>query len=315
MEELFEKYQRLMEFAPEQEVDEYSTKQLKKRIYGWHNAEREYLINLEYFINGKGYSSIINGIYKEPELKKLKIRFLKPDLKGKWAFTKPPKELMEKGGKGVYRCFAYDPMRLNGWSGTNKVNNEIVMVRGYLTNFFVPMSIKSKSRYHHAEEIPRMYEPQLKKISSLWEDMRAGILPFGIRLCLYTPIERFSIIIDPLTDKLLPHPLCKAPYHSRVKHTAIEYMIFDTVLANINMPKLSKKIFEFVFECGETTAPDVAHVFNIQTKIAENNLQSLRNRELVRKKREYHYIDMDDIRRQAENKNKWKGNINTHAHA
>ncbi len=309
MEELFEKYLRLMEFAPEEEVDEYSTKQLRKRIYRWYNTKREYLINLEYFINGKGYSSILDGFYKEPELTKLKIRFLKPDLKGKWAFTTPPKELMEKEGKGVYGCFEYDPARLNGWSSTGKVKNEIVMVRGYITNFFVPMSIKSKSKYHHAEEIPRIYEPKLEKLSSLWKDVHAGVLPFGVRICIYTPVERFCINIDPLKDRLIPHQLCHAPYHNRVKHNAIEYMIFDTVLAKIDIPDLSKKIFEFAFECGGATAPDAAHIFNIQTKIAENHLQSLCNRELVIKKKDHYEIDMDVIKERAENKKKLNRDI------
>ncbi len=302
MEEIFEKYRRLMEFAPEEEVDEYSMKQLDQKIYRWHNAEREYLVNLEYFINGKSYSSILDGLYSEPDLRKLKIRFFKPDLKGRWTFTRPPKELMEKDGKGVYRYFEYDPTRLNGWSSTGKVINEMVMVRGYLTDFFVPMSIKSKSRYHHAQEIPRQHEPSLKKLSTLWTDFRCGILPFGIRLCLYTPEERFSITIDPMMNKLMPHPLYNANYHNRVRHSPIDYMIFDAVLASIDMPTLGKKVFEYVFECGDTTAPDVAHVFNIQTKIAENNLQSLINRNMLKNRKEYYYIDMDEIKDQGKKK-------------
>lgn len=298
MEDLLESCKRLMEFSPQDEVDEYSEKQLRKKVYGWHNDEKKYLARTEYFINGRSYTSILKGFYQEPVLDKIKINFIKPDLKGRWAFTKPPKEILEKDGKGVYRYFDYDPTRLNGWSLTNKLLNEMVMVRAYMTDFFVPISINTKSKYHHAEDIPRQYTPELKTLSDIWADVRKGVIPFGIRICCYSKVDRISVHLDPLSDSLLPHPICCAPYHRRNKNNPIDYVVIDTLLARLDMPWLCKRILEFVFECGETTAPDVSHVFNIQTNIAENNLRSLGNKELVKKRKEsYYYVDMEELRK------------------
>ncbi len=270
-----------MEFAPPEEVDEYSKKQLKKHIYEWHNAEKEYLVNLDYFVNGKGFSSLLDAFYNIQSFEKMKIKFLKPDLQGKWAFSKPGKELMEKDTKGLYRSFDYDPTFLNGWTVASKVKDEQVMVMGYITKFFVPMSISTKSKYHHAEDIPRAYEPRLKAMKNIWKDVRSGVIPLELRLCLYTKRDRYSCLIDILANKQIPHPINRAPFHKRIRHTPLQYMQFDAVLANIELKSLNKRIFEYIFECGETTAAEVAHIFKVSNKIAENNLESLRHRSLV----------------------------------
>ncbi len=296
MEELLNRCTRLLEFAPSEEVDEYSKKQLRKRIYEWHNTEKEYLANLEYFVNGKGYSSLLDAFYNVPKLEKMKIKFLKPDLKGKWTFSKPAKELMERGGKGIFRTFDYDPTFINGWTMASSVKEEMVMVMGYITKFFVPMSITTKSKYHHAEDIPRAYDPRLKKIKNLWKDVRGGMIPLEMRICLYTKKDRYSCLIDLLANKQKPHPLHKAPYHKRIKHTPFEYMQFDAVLANIEISNLNKRIFEYIFECGETTAPEVAHIFSISEKIASNNLSSLKTRDLVTIRKNFYYnLNMDKV--------------------
>ncbi len=289
MEKMLKKCTQLLEFAPPEEVDEYSKKQLKKRILEWNNSERKYLANLEYFVNGKGYSSLLDAMYAVPQIEKMKIKFLKPELEGKWTFSKPAKELMERGGKGIFRTFDYDPTFINGWTMANKAKDEMVMVMGYITKFFVPMSIKSKSMYHHAEDIPRAYDPRLKMIKNLWKDIRNGVVPLEMRLCMYSKRDRYSCIIDLLANKQKPHPLYKAPFHKRIKNSPVEYMEFDAVLANIDISDLNKRIFEYIFECGETTVPEVAHIFNLSEKIAQNNLSSLKTRDIVYIRKNLYY--------------------------
>lgn len=301
MEDVTEDLGRLLEFAPEEEVDEYSRKRLKKKVYEWKNKEKEYLSDLEYFINGKEYTSILEALYFEEELTKMKINFFNPNLEGDWNFSRPTKELMEKRGKGMVRTFDYDPSSLNKWRAAKELHNEKAMVRAYISHFFVPVSIKTKSQYHHAREIPRQYDPRLKKISMIWEDVREGVLPFKIRVCIYTPEERYTYILDPLEDRQRPHPLSMVPYHRRKDHEPIEYMHLDKILARIEIPDLLKNLLEFIFEVGEVTIADVAHTFGLSPDIAKNNLKSLQSKGLLKiRKDDYYRVPSEDLKEKAE---------------
>ncbi len=292
--------EKILEFAPEGEVDEYALKLLRKRLYKWKNSKKEKLTELEYFVNGKEYKSLLKALYEEKNLRKLKIKFLKPNLEGEWNFSKPTKELMEKRGKGVACTFEFDPNSLNKWRVAKCVNKEKVMVRGYLSDFFVPISIHTKSKYHHAQEIPRQYGPKLKKLSGIWCDIRNGVLPIKLRICTYTKKDRYTHVLDPLSNIQIPHPLHKIPYSQRELRPALEYMKFDSVLANVDLPPLMKNILEFIFECGETTVADVAHRFGVKNRVAKNNLESLISKELLKKRKEMYYdISLERIDRLA----------------
>lgn len=296
MENFKEKYYRLLELAPREEVDEYAKKQLKKRLLEWYNKEKNYLVSLEYFVNGKEFDNLMSGVYNIEHLEKMKVKFLRPDLDMEWNFTRPTKELLEKEGKGLCRSFDYDYRSLNKWVAANKMHNEKVMVRAHISDFFEPISIKTKSQYHHAEEVPQRYQPRLKTLSGLWQDMRCGVLPFEIRLSLYTPEDRYLYLIDPVADMQKPHPLSHVTYE-RERREAIDYLHFDTVVARIGLPKLVRNIMEFIFECGEKTLPDVAHTFNVAEKIAQNSVQSLVSKGLVKKRKDvYYHISMETIR-------------------
>lgn len=295
-----ERLERSLEFAPEKERDKYSLKQLRKRMFEWHNQEVDYLSTLEYFINGSEYTSILEALHLEEELDKIKIKFLKPNLEGKWAFSRPTKEILEKGGKGVSKTFDYDPTSLDKWRNAREPISEKVMVRGCISDFFVPISIKTKSQYHHAEDIPRLYDPNVKKLSELWEDIRGGVIPFEMRLFLYTKKRRYVYIIDPINDKQKPHPLCDVPYTDLKDREPIEYMHFDKVLVNLDIPTLIKKIFELIFEVGETMPSQIAHNLNINNRVAENSIDSLFSKGFLKKRKQVYYsIDMEKVKERS----------------
>lgn len=296
MEEKLEKTYEFLEVTAEPEVDEYAKNKLKNKIYEWKNADIEYLADLEYFVNGKSYDELLKAFVEVEGVEKFKVRFLKPNTDGEWHFSKPTKELKEKGGRGICETFDYDPTSLNKWAQAKHSKTEKVMVRAFITDFFVPTSIQTKSEYHRAEEIPRQYDPHLKKLKELWSDIRSGVLPFGIRFCLYTKSDRYSLLIDPILDKMKPHPLSGLTRIEQKDRDPVHYMIFDRVLAWMEFPDLTKKIMELLFENGKTALPDVAAGLNMEQNVAENNLKSLKAEGFVKREKEVHYkINMDKV--------------------
>jgi len=300
MEDKIKNIKRIMKISSKSEFDEYAKKNLRKRLYELKNADIDHLSDLEYFINGKKYSSLIEAFYEVAEIEKIKIRFLNPNLEGNWNFSKPVKELKEKGGKGVCETFDYDPTSLDKWAKANRSNMEKVMVRAFIEDFYVPVSIKTKSEYHHAEEIPRQYDPHLKKIQDLWKDVRNGVFPLVIRLCLYTKNERYPLLLDTVEDKLRPHVLGGITRVKRVDREPLEYRNFDKVYAWLDLPLLPKKILELLFETQEMTVFDVAECLGTDKKVAENNLNSLQTKGFVKKKKDINYeLNMGKIKEVA----------------
>ncbi|MEF8873075.1 MAG: hypothetical protein V5A88_00210 [Candidatus Thermoplasmatota archaeon] len=301
MEEELERAERFLELAPESEVDEYALDKLKNRIYRWKNADVEYLADLEYFINGKRYDDLLNAFSEIEDLKKIKIKFLKPNVDGEWNFSKPTKEVKEKDGKGVCKTFDYDPKSLDSWIDAEYSNFEKVMIRAFISDFFVPISIQKKSEYHRAEEVPRQYDPRLKKLQGLWSDIRSGVLPLCIRLCLYTKTQRYPILIDPMNNKVKPHPLSFITMVDTVDKEPLEYMNFDKVLAAIEFPKLVKNIFELLFMTGRTSIFDIAGQLNMDRNVAKNNIKSLESEGLVKREKDIYYkINKDKLKKMAE---------------
>ncbi len=301
MDKVRERCEKILEFAPEGEYDDYAAKQLRRKLYSWKDNNTDRLASLDYFINGKEYTSILDALYEEQHLRKIKIKFLKPVLDGKWNFTKPTREIMEKGGRGLARTFDFDPDSLNRWASANKVKDEKVMLRAYISDFYSPISIKTKSKYHHAQDIPRQYDPCLRRIAGIWSHARQGVVPFEIRICAYTTKDRYTYVIDPMSDTQKPHYLNMIPYHYRVNRKPIEYMMFDALISNIELPTLVKKMFEFIFECGEVTAPDIAHKFKVGNSIAQNNLNALKSKGLLTVRKELYYdVSMIELKKRAD---------------
>ncbi|MGM0404846.1 MAG: hypothetical protein ACQEQM_01725 [Thermoplasmatota archaeon] len=300
MNSVMERFEKLLEFAPQDEVDVYSKKQLKKRLYRWKNTEKSSLCDIDYFVNGKEYTSLCESIYHVDELEKMKLKFLRPDLDGKWNFSTPTKELMEKNGKGLCKTFDYDPYSLEKWTKVSKMNMEKVMVRAFLTKFFVPISIKTVSQYHHAQDVPPQYIPGLKNLDLLWKDFKTGVIPLEIRLSVYTKNERYSYIIDVIGDKQRPHPLNSISLPTKADREPIDYMHIDRILARLDIPKLLKNILEFMFHSNEVSLPDIAHYFNLNANVAKNSMKSLVNKGFVNvRKNAYYKIDMGYVRETA----------------
>ena len=300
MNSLMERFEKLLEFAPDDEVDVYSKKQLKKRLYRWKNSEKSSLCDIDYFVNGKEFTSLSESIYHVDKLDKIKLKFIRPDLDGKWNFSTPTKELMEKSGKGVCKTFDYDPYSLEKWTQLSKMNMDKVMVRAFMTKFFVPLSIKTVSQYHHAQDIPPQYIPGLKNLKELWNDFKTGVIPIEIRLSAYTKDERYVYIIDVIGDKHRPHPLNSISLPTKSKRKPIDYMHIDRILARYDIPDLLKNILELLFHSKELSLPDITHYFNLSSNVAKNSMKGLVTRGFVNvRKSVYYKIDMDNIRETA----------------
>lgn len=300
MQAVMERFEKLLEFAPQEEVDKYAKKQLKKSLFNWNNRDKNYLSRIEYFVNGKEYTSLSESIYHIDELEKIKLKFINPDLDGDWHFSKPTKELMEKDGKGVCKTFNYDPYSFEKWTNATKINTERVMVRAYLTNFFVPISIKTKSQYHHSQDVPPQYIPELKHLQDLWSDFKEGVIPLELRLCIYTKNDRYSYIIDSVGDGQIPHPLNHVSLPNEAERKPIDYMHLDRILARLDIPELLKNILELLFHSKEMRLSDIAHYFDLSQKVAKNSLNSLVNRGLLDVRKDAYYkLSIENVKETA----------------
>lgn len=300
MEHKIKKIKKILQLSDDVDFDKYAEKQLNDKLYKWKNENIEYLSDLEYFINGKKYDSLLDAIHEEENLEKMKINFLNPNLDGAWNFSKPTKELKIKFDKGVCKTFEYDPTSLDKWSKAGESKVEKTMIRAFISDFYVPISISKKSEYHRAEEIPRQYEPHLKSLNQLWNDVRGGVFPFVVRLSLYTKKDRYSLLVDTLNDKLRPHPLGEVTRIKKTERKPIDYLNFDEVYAWLDIPFISKKIFELLFETQEMTVFDIADCLSMDKRVAENNLVSLESKGYVDKSKEIYYsINMGKIEKKA----------------
>jgi hypothetical protein len=298
MPDALEHCQKIMNFGSKEEVDFHAEKQLKRAFYEYKQASKTPLASSTYLVNEEEYESLLKAMADIGELKTGGIHFFKPNMKENWDYNTPTSRILLMGdGMGVVERFDYDSFALEKWNRGQEVKKELVMLRAFPTRFYIPMSIKTKSKDPQAGP-PCLYTPKLLTLEEFWRDVRGkGLVPFEIRVCAYTRSQRFSYDIDLLGNRLLKdfRGGQVAPRNKAVR-TAMDYMNFDMILASTDMKELVKKVFINLFEVKESTAFDISHTMGITETMARNGLDAVVARNLAGKRgrppRETYTIDV-----------------------
>lgn len=285
MPDALEYCQKIMKFGAAEEVDFHAEKQLKSAFYEYKQAKKTPLASSTYLVNEDEYSSLLKAMASVEELKTGGIRFFKPNMKENWDYNTPTSMVLLMGdGMGVVERFDYDSFALEKWDRNQEVIKELVMLRAFPTRFYMPMSIKTKSRDPQAGP-PRLYTPKLLTLEEFWRDVRGkGLVPFEMRVCAYTRAQRFSYDIDLVNNILLKDFRGgQVPPRNRAARSAMDYLNFDMILASTDMKELVKKVFINLFEVKESTAFDISHTMGITETMARNGLDAVVSRNLAGK--------------------------------
>jgi len=254
---------------------------------------------------GDGDTAAHNAIAAEEAIENLGIRFVKPNLNENWDYNTPTKTIALMGkGMGWVEHFNYDGFSLAKWDRQQQIQRENVMIRGFITKFYYPESIKSKSEDPLAGP-KRLYIPRVLLMEELWTHIRStGMIPFEIRVCAYSKNSRYTYDLDLVNNTMLKDFRGgQAPLRNRAERTAVDYLNFDIIFAATDMKDIVKKAFINLFEMEKATAFDISHSMGITDNMAMNALNSIVYRGLAEKvgtpPREIYSIDPDALAQQA----------------
>ena len=297
--------QAILKLGPEEEVDYHAEKELKRWLLEYIATPKKPLADIAYMINGKEYASLLDAFVREEELENAGIRFLKPNLKENWDYNTPTKTIALMGkGMGWVEHFSYDTFSLDKWDRQQHIQRENVMIRAFITKFYYPESIKTKSEDPLAGPI-RHYIPKVRLMEDMWNHIRStGMVPFEIRVCTYTKNARYSYDLDLVNNTLLKDFRGgQATLRNKAERTVIDYLNFDTILAATDMKDIVKKTFINLFEMEQAIAFDISHSMGITDQMATNALNSIVHRGYAEKQgsapREIYSINPEALAEQA----------------
>ncbi len=123
----------------------------------------------------------------------------------------------------------------------------------------------------------------LPSAPSVVEFVRAsGIVPFSMEVLLYLPEERLRVEIDLLQNHLLADVRAgRLAATRRVRRTARLAHGLDACVARGDLPLLSARMLEVIFETHGLTSIELAHIFGGLRELTESSLRGLAARHLV----------------------------------
>lgn len=283
--DVLEKCEAVIRMGPEDEVDEYAIKEMKKRVKAHLQKDPRYLSDAVFIINGNRYESILDALLEVDIVKTIDIAFVKPDINENWDFDRPTKIIKAiEGGFGGVAFFNYNPKAIDKWANAGELIEKKAMIRAFPVDVYVPRSIATMSKYVQ-EDPPRPIVPDLWTLEYAWIKMKElGALPITARVCVYTKEERFSYDIDIIKSKLMRDFRAeRMPATRKVPRSPEDYFYFDRIYASEDLPSLTRNTFEAIFESDGLTAGDISHFFNITVDMANNNIRALLKRGLLDK--------------------------------
>ncbi len=283
MMDILEKCEAVIRLGPEEEVDAYALKEMRKRVKAHMQRDYRYLSDVLFVINGKRYESLLDALLEIDAVKSIDVSFIKPDINENWDFNRPTKIIKAiEGGFGGVAFFNYDPKAIDKWAKAGELIEKKAMIRVFPVDVYVPRSIATMSKYVQ-EDPPRPIVPDLWTMEYAWKKMKGlGALPMVVRICVYTKEDRFSYDIDIIKGKLIRDFRAeRMPVTRKKSRTPEEYFYFDRIYASEDMPSLTRNIFEAIFESEGMTASDISHFFRITPDMAKNNIRALLSRGLL----------------------------------
>ncbi len=271
---------KIIQFQKNDEVDVYAEKQLKTAYYGFQSARKVPMAGVRYVVNGKKRLSLLESILEFDSLEKLEIHFFKPNMKQNWDYDAPTKKIVLLGrGLGGVETFRYDPYKLDKWDLSQGIKRSKAMIRGFISEFYFPRSIKTKTR-DSRDALKRIFVPELMTLEKLWQVVRTtGVVPFSFHVCIYTQQERFTYDIDLVNNRLTKDFRSGSiSIKERVERSSMDNFNFDRILASTDMKDLVKRVFITLYDMENTTASDISYSFGITETMAKNCLDAIASR-------------------------------------
>jgi hypothetical protein len=300
--DVYESCRKILNFAPPELVNAYSEKMLRLAIVT-HIGEsgRDDIANVAFGANGKEYPNIFEAISEISDAKELVliISDFKPDVS--WTFSVPTTKIKVLTNGVGWLHLRDKPAASEEGSGTKEPEpplspdhpplpqvippdtpptpqaappgpdapqacskqNLKAMFRIYATSHFKPQLLKPGQ---DDDDIGMDVPFGIVRFEQLWSGVRKeGIVPLTVKLCAYTQTSRLLYHIDLLRGKLLRDVReDNIPQVNHLKRTGLDFFQLDRVLSMSEVPWLSKKILEIIFESKEIDSPELAHIFHSQ---------------------------------------------------
>ncbi len=291
----------IIKFQKDDEVDQFTVKKLNSAYYEHRAIQRTPLAELRWVVNGNKRLSLLESFLEFEELRTLEIHFFKPNMKQNWDYDVPTKKVVLLGhGLGGVETFHYDSLKLNKWDLSQGVKRSKVMIRGFISNFYYPMSIKTKLK-DDQDALNRIFIPELMTLENIWQIVRTtGVVPFTLHLCLYTQTERITYYLDLVNNQLIKDFRSGViSVKEKANRSSMDNYNFDRVLASTDMKDKVKKVFIALYDMNHATASDISFSFGMTDNMARNCLEALVTRGFASKEgvspREVYEINSLDL--------------------
>ncbi len=283
---------------------DFAESELEESLEEYIGERKNYLCKTELIIDNIDYDNVYQPLDFFSEIDYARTRFIEPNTKKKWDYNRPTIELLLKpDGSGNSLSFPYNPERFDNFQNPENLVREKVMYSIFITRGYEPRTIKEASetvRSPNALLVSRHHT-----ITTFWDTVRSGkVIPFEIRICIYTRETRRIYDIDLLRNRLISDfRNGKVASKNVVKPPALVCMYFDRIWAALDIPQLNKKVFTLLFHSEGVTPAEVGHVLGIPLSMAKNHLKSLEHRNLAKvsgKTSELYKPNLSEYKRIAE---------------
>ncbi len=211
--------------------------------------------------NGRPY----DGFYQflDKKMKAMELVLTAPKKWGEWLFNDPVKELR------------FLP---SGLGSVMVLDGEISPGRWLLeNNKFKKAMVRFIVERAHPNAAFGLLTPE-----KFFEIVHNGIMPYLIRLVIYTKERRYKLDINMVRNEVIADfRWGKIPPKLFVRRTNEEYFMFDKMYSSVPLPRFSKIVLEAVFESDYMDLENLGLIFNVTEEILRNNLGVLEKHNLV----------------------------------
>jgi len=267
------------------EPEDYILRELKSAVIKYNNTPKRYLSETRIAINGIKYANLLESLTKEDDPVEILIKFVNPKREG-WRYDLPTERLkFTAEGKGAFLGFQPDregiQAKVDAKGGMIKT---VAMFRTSVTRYYYPDTIEARTK--REPDVPPPHPPILASFKEHWEFVKEnGMIPLELRICAYTPKERFVYRLDLVKGRqIMDFREGLVPYGSMVKHSPLHLLYLDRALSSNKLPELQKKVLEIAFESKGTDPGQIANIFEINATMASNHLAGLARRKLLKPK-------------------------------
>jgi len=278
--DVYESCRKLLSFAPFFQVDDHAEKRLRQSIdIHIGESKEEDIASIRFIVNGKEYPFIYDAIADVKEPKETEIIFSDLHYNPSWLFNIPTMG-MKILPEGVGYLVMKEPAQSDDEDG--KMANVKAMFRGYIPKHYRPQSLKAELS-NTSEELDVM-PYGLQRLEQHWGKIREeGVIPILLRICAYTQTTRHAYMLDLYRNKLIrDYREDKIPQVNHLQRQGLQFFHVDKIMTMKDVPELSKKIFEIVFESKEVSGSDLAYMLHVNEKQLAQYIGVLSRRDFIK---------------------------------